>query len=649
VAGEDAPQLRFRRHAGLLGLVERVLLVCIPINGILTILDVFLYFGKSVWVQQYLAVFLGLIVTLVPLLAPATKTGFRDRLPWYDAVLSVLGFAVGLYVVLFYQDIVASSGLMPLDRTIMGTIAILLVLESCRRLLGWSLVVIIVLFILYGHYSYLLPEPLYSRGVPWIRLANYLYLDPGALFGLPLRIVGTTVLSFIFFGRMFFSTGGGTFLSDGAMSIMGRFRGGAAKASVLASSAFGTISGSPTANVVTTGFFTIPLMKKTGFTPHFAGAVEATASTGGQIIPPVMGVTAFLMAELLSMPYAQVALAALIPGVIYYIGVFIQVDLEAAKMNLKGIPGEALPSFKKVLLANWMFLIPIAVLIYCLFISLIDPDMAGLYTVAATLIIAMFRRGSRIKLTTLLKILEGTGESLLEIGIIVAAAGLILGVMAVSGLGFSFSLALTQMAGDNFLLLLLLAALGAIVLGMGMPVLPAYVLVVLLVAPALIKAGMIPIVAHMFVFYFAVLSFLTPPICLAVYTAASLANSSPMKTALQALRLGIAAYIFPFVFAFSPALLCVGPLGKVLSAAFLAVLGIIVLSIGFEGYLLRRLHWVERILSILGGIGLMSPSWAGRGLGVALAAVALFFHFEKGRIQSPSRRRGKDLEAVDHR
>jgi len=416
---------------------------------------------------------------------------------------------------------------------------------------------------------------------------------------------------------------------------MGRFRGGAAKASVLASSAFGTISGSPTANVVTTGFFTIPLMKKTGFMPHFAAAVEATASTGGQIMPPVMGITAFLMAELLNMPYAKIALAALVPGVIYYIGVFIQVDLEAAKMDLRGVPREALPSLKKVMVEHWMFLIPIAVLIYLLFVALLDPDLAGLYTVAATLIVSLFKKASRVSLGKLMGILEGTGEALLEIGMIVGAAGLILGVMAVSGLGFSFSLALTEIAGDNFILLLLMAAAGAIVLGMGMPVLAAYVLVVLLVSPALIKVGMVPLVAHMFVFYFAVLSFLTPPICLAVYTAASLANSNPMKTAVQAVRLGIAAYIFPFVFAFSPSLLFVGPIPKVLSATLLAIVGIIFLSFAFEGYLRRHLGWFDRALSAIGGIGLMSPSWTARGIGAVLAVIVLLRHLGKGKKALP--------------
>lgn len=629
---EGSPQPRFRRHTGLLGLIEKILLICIPVTGVVTILDVFLYFGKSVWVEQYMAVFLGIIMTLVPLLIPATKASPRDKLPWYDAIFSAIGFAIGLYVVIFYPDIVATSGLTPLDRTILGAIAVLFILESCRRLLGWALVTIVALFILYAHFSYLFPGPLYSRGVPWVRLANYLYLDPGALFGVPVRIAGTIVLAFIFFGQVFFNTGGGNVLTDGAMSLMGKYRGGPAKVAVLSSMAFGTISGSAVGNVVTTGTFTIPLMKRIGYPPYFAAAVEATASTGGQIMPPVMGVTAFLMAELLNMPYAEVALAAMLPAILYYLGVFMQVDLEAAKKGLKGLPSKMLPSFRKVLFDGWIFIIPVIVLVYTLFILYLEPDKAGLYTIASTFIICIFKKTSRISLKKLLAILESVGEALIEIAVVVSAAGLIIGVMSVSGLGFSFSLALIELAGGNYFLLLLVAALGASILGMGMPVLASYILIVPLVAPALVHLGMPPICAHMFVFYYAVLSFLTPPVCLSVYAACSIANSKLMPTALQALRLGIAAYTVPFVFAFNPALLLIGPPVKVVTIFVFTMLGIMVLSVGLEGYLLRDLKWFERILAIVSAIGLMTSSWLFRGTGAAIILILLFRQWGANRL-----------------
>ena len=348
-------------------------------------------------------------------------------------------------------------------------------------------------------------------------------------------------------------------------------------------------------------------------------------------MPPVMGVTAFLMAELLGIPYAKVALAALMPAIIYYFGVFMQVDLEAAKRGLSGLPLETLPSIRKVVLDGWIFIIPVAVLIYTLFVLFFDPDIAGLYSLVSVFVVSMFKKDSRLTLKKLLDVLESTGEALIELGIIVGAAGLIVGVMAVSGLGFSFSLAITKLAGGNFFLLLVLAAVGAIILGMGMPVLAAYVLVVLLVAPALTQIGMAPLAAHMFVFYFAVLSFLTPPICLSVYAASSIASAKPMPTALQAVRLGIAAYIVPFVFAFSPSLLLMGTPAKVLLAIILAMLGILVLSTGLEGYLFRELRWFERIMAVASGFGLMMPSWLGRGAGASIVLALLLHQWLAGR------------------
>lgn len=612
-------QIRFIKHKGILGIIEKILLICIPINGIIAIVDIFLYFGKSVWIEQYMAIFLGLILTLFPLLVPAKKESLHGKVRWHDIILSILGFLVGLYVVIFYPDIVATSGLTPLDRTIMGSITILLILEGCRRLIGWPLVGVVSVFILYAHFSYILPEPLYSSGVPWVRLANYLFLDPSALLGVPIKITGTIVLSFILFGQIFFTTGGGNFLTDSALSIMGRYRGGPAKVAVLSSMAFGTISGSAVGNVVTTGTFTIPLMKRIGYPSHFAGAVEATASTGGQIMPPVMGVTAFLMAELLNIPYAQVAISALLPAILYYLGLFIQVDLEAGKLGLKGLPSDTLPLFRKVILEGWLFIIPLIVLVYTLFILYLEPDKAGLYSIASAIIICLFRKTSQLNIKTLLSILQNVGESLIEIGIVTGAAGLIIGVMSLSGLGFSFSLALTELAGRDYFLLLLLSALGASILGMGMPVLASYILVVPLVAPALINLGMPPISAHLFVFYYAVLSFLTPPVCLSVYAASSIANSKLMPTALQSLRLGIAAYIVPFIFAYHPALLLKGTFFEVMLAIITAFVGIIFIAIAIEGYLFRDLKWYQRLFLCTGGLLSLIPGWRTDILGLVIA------------------------------
>jgi TRAP transporter 4TM/12TM fusion protein len=629
---ETSPKTRFRRHKGLLGSIEKASLICIPLAGVVGILDVFLYFGISVYIQQYLAVLLGLVLALVPLLVPAAKGSPKDRLPWYDAILSLGGLMVGLYMVILYPSIAVTTGMLTLDRIILGALAIVLVLESCRRLLGWPLVIIVTLFILYAHFSDIFPGALYGRGIPLARLATYLYVDENALFSIAMRVTGTIVLAFVLFGQAIFATGGGQFLTNLAMSLMGRFRGGPAKVSVIASSSFGMMSGSAVANVATTGVVTIPLMKKSGYPSYYAGAVEATASSGGQIMPPVMGAAAFLMAQFLGMPYAKVVVAAIVPAILYYVGVFVQVDLEAVKRNLKGLPREVLPSHKGVLLHGWIFFIPVVVLVYSLFILFLDPDVAGLYSVVSVLVVAMLKKESRINLRKLLAILENTGEGLLEISVIAAAAGLILGVVSITGLGFAFSLALIQMSGGNLFILLLLAAAGAIVLGMGMTVTAAYILVVILIAPALIELGIIPIVAHMFVFYFAILSFLTPPICLAAYTGASIAGSKPMQTAWQAMRLGVAAYIVPFIFAYSPALLLIGSPVEIIRAIISGLMGMILIAIGLEGYLFRHLGWFQRILSFGSGIGLMAPFWFSKGIGMALLLVLLLQQWAANRL-----------------
>ncbi len=615
---ESTAQSRFRRHKGTIGLLERILLVLIPITGIAGILNIFLYFGISLWIQQYLAVLLALALALTPLLVPATSKSPRDTLTWYDASLSVAGFVIGLYLALFYPNLQATAGVLTVERVILGTIAILLVLESCRRMLGWLIVVIILLFVLYPHFADFFPGPLHGRPVPWERLAVYLYIDEGALLGVPLRVTGTIVLAFILFGQALFAVGGEKFFTDAAISLMGRFRGGPAKATVIASGVFGIISGSVVANIATTGVVTIPMMKRLGYQPHFAAAVEATTGCGDQLAPPIMGTVAFIMATFLGVPYWKVALAALIPSILYYLGIFMQIHFHATRTGLRGLSPEGLPSFKKVMLENWIFIIPGLVIIYTMFIRQLEPDVTGLWAVVSVFIISMLKKASILNLRGLFAIFESAGEGLLEILVIAAMAGFAVGAVLLSALGHSLSLALLQLAGGNLFTLLLVTAMAAMVLGLGVSTTPVYIIVVILLAPALIQAGMIPLSAHLFVLYYAVLGFLTPPEMMAVYTAASIAHSEPMKTAWQAMRLGIAAYLVPFVFAFDSSLLLQGSPVEIVPSTILAVLGMIVLSAGIEGCLFRNLKWFKRVLLIAGAAGLLSPLWMARGLGVAI-------------------------------
>lgn len=623
---------RFRRPGGILGYWEDILLILVPVIGVISILNLPLYFGLSFYIQQYLAVFFGLIMALVFLLVPLKKGAPKDRLPWYDLIFSMLGLMAGVYLALYYKEIVVEMGLLTPLRVGLGTIAILLILEASRRVLGWPFLTIVLLFMFYALFTFLFPGRLYGKGVSWPRLATFLYLDPQGILGIAIEVAATVVFAFVFFGQALFRTGGGEFFTDSAMALMGRYRGGPAKVSVMASSLFGTMSGSAVANVVTTGSVTIPLMKKSGYPPYFAGAVEATASSGGQIMPPIMGAAAFLMATFLGMPYGKVALSAAIPALLYYMAVFIQVDLEAAKNGLQGLPSEKLPRLFLVLRKGWLFLIPLAVLIYALFIRVIEADRAGLYATASVFLICCLRKEDRLGLIRLIKILKETGEGMIEIGIVCCAAGLIIGIVSLTGLGFTFSQALISLAGGSKLLLLVLGAAGAIILGMGMTVTAAYILMIILIAPALIQLGIPPLSAHLFVFYFAVMSFLTPPICLAVYAAASLAGADMMKTAFQAIKLGIAAYIVPFLFAYHPSLLLQGNIFDILHAVMTAMIGISLLAIGAEGFLFRELNWVKRGLLILGGLGCLIPGWRSDIVGLIVGIPIVLLEWKRIRV-----------------
>jgi TRAP transporter 4TM/12TM fusion protein len=629
---ESVEESRFRRLGGILGYWENALLASVPLMGVISILNLPLYFGLTFFIQQYFAIFFGLIMALVFILVPMGKGAPRDRLPWYDLIFSFLGLILGVYLAVYYKEIVVELGLLVPLRIVLGTIAIVLLLEASRRVLGWPFLTIVLLFMFYALFTFLFPGALYGKGVSWSRLATFLYLDPQGILGIAIEVSATVVLAFVFFGQALFRTGGGEFFTNSAMALMGQYRGGPAKVAVLASSLFGTISGSAVANVVTTGSVTIPLMKKTGYPPFFAGAVEATASSGGQIMPPIMGAAAFLMATFLGISYAKVALSAAIPAILYYLAVFIQVDLEAAKNGLKGLPSNMLPKLSVVFHKGWPFFVPLSILIYTLFVMMLEPDKAGLYTTATVFLICSIRREDRLNLKKMARILKETGEGMLEVGVVCSAAGLIIGIVSLTGLGFTFSQALVNLAGGSTLILLILGAVGAIILGMGMTVTAAYLLMVILIAPALIQLGVAPLNAHMFVFYFAVMSFLTPPICLAVYAAASLAGADMMKTAFQAIKLGIGAYIVPFLFAYHPSLLLQGDLIEIIHAVMTAMIGISLMAIGVEGFLFRKLNWFKRIFLTLGGLGCMIPGWRSDLIGLVIGIPIIVWEWKANRL-----------------
>lgn len=619
MAIDSEQQDRFRRFTGALGIITRAILGAIPGCGIIYVLRIPERLGLVPFREQYLGVFLTLVLVSTFLKVPATKHSPRGKLPWYDFFLILASLAAGGYLSLFYPDLVYTMGRILPANVILGGITVFLVLEACRRLLGHTVMGLGLFFVLYAHFSYLLPGILGTREIPWVRLFTFFYLDSGALLGVPLYLAGTVVFAFMFFGWCLFAVGAGQFVSDIAMGLFGRYGGGPAKVAVIASGLFGSISGSPSANVATTGIVTIPLMKKVGYSPEFAAAVEATASTGGLLLPPVMGAIAFIIAEFLEISYAKVATSAAVPAILYYIAVYLQLQLRAQKDGLRGLPPETLPSVKKAIKRGWIFVLPMIALIYFIFVLNFSPDLSGIYAAAIALVTSLFMKEGRISPGKFLSIFIMTGQAVLEVAVICAMAGFIIGSLSITGLGLSLSNTILVISGGNIALLLVMAAGASFVLGMGMPLIGTYLLLVILIAPALVESGVPPLAAHLFVMYFGTLSFLTPPVCISVYVAAGIANSHTMRSGFQAMRLAIVAYIAPFVFVYSPSLLLMGSVKDIIFVVATAFLGIVSLAVGLEGYLFSKTGIVGRVGFLLGGLMLVIPIRS-----VSLAGLLLF-------------------------
>ncbi|MGD9075418.1 MAG: TRAP transporter fused permease subunit [Desulfobacteraceae bacterium] len=618
---------RTRRHGGLLGIAERILLISIPIIGSIFILYIPQRLGIRVWVEQYLAIFLGLTLFTAFLTTPATRLAPTKKLPWYDAVLCILTVAVSGYVTINWPDIVDTGGIITGARVALGITSIGLLLEATRRFFGWTLVVLVIIFILYALLTHLFPGPLYGRSIPWRRLCVGLFLDKSALFGITLKVAATVVLAFVVFGQLLFATGGGKGIIDLTLTVFGKMKGGAAKVPVVASGAFGSLSGIAVANVYATGQLTIPLMKRYKIEPHVAGAIEAVASTGGLILPPVMGVVAFIMATFLNITYAEVCIAAALPAILYYLALYIQVDRFVARQGYARLPAEERPSIK--ISECWIFILPIGVLIYTLFFMGLEAEACALYAAGTVVVVSLFRKQNRLTFRKFALALEASGQGILEISVVCGIAGFIIGVVMFTGLGFSLTQVLVELCRGNLFLLLIFAAFMCIILGMGMPIVTVYIITAIIVAPVLSSLGVSDLVAHMFVYYWGMLSFLTPPIMLSVFAASTLAQANHWATARLGMRLGIAAYIVPFAFVYNPALLAEGSPLKIVITALTAVLGIGMVAIGLEGYILGNLKWTQRILLVIGGLAFLVPSGIATFAGLGLAVLLLCWEWTR--------------------
>ncbi len=620
---ESAPPTKFRSLAGPAKALERGLLCALALAGAAWAAEAHILLGLAVFKEQYLGLVLALALPAAFIGVKARARERGGRVPWHDWLLAAAGAGVGGYLLVRYPAIAYQLGVLTPDKVWLGAAAVLLVLEATRRMVGWSLVILAAVFILYAKFAYLLPGFLYAKGSSWERIASYLYLDASGLLGLPLSVAASIVVAFILFGQALYAVGGDKFLTDLALAAMGRYRGGSAKVAVVSSSLFGTVSGSAVSNVVVDGAITIPMMKRTGYPGHLAAATEAVASTGGQIMPPVMGVAAFLIAEFLNIPFGEVALAAALPACLYYLALFTQVDLEAAKHGLAGLPRSELPQLARIMRRGWVFFVPLAVLVYTLMIAVWEPGKAGMAAVLATLLVGLLQQATRPSFHAVLKALEATARTLLEIVVISGVAGFVIGALQLSGLAFKMSLILTTLAGGSALLLLGLTAVVCIVLGMGMPTAVVYIMLAVLVGPTLVQLGVAPLGAHLFLFYFGMLSMITPPVCLATYAAASLARADFWQTGWAGMRMGIVAYVVPFIFVFHPALLFKGTPMEILLAAATAAIGVILMGIGLAGFLFRPLGLPARAVTTLAGLLLIPPPSSGLWLASNIAGLAL--------------------------
>ena len=578
--------------------------------------------------QQQRAAHLLFVLFLVFLIYPARRGIDKKKLPLYDLALILLSIVSTGYILVNYEYIAFDriyyvTPLLPIEKVLAG-ITIILILEAARRTVGLFLTGVAAFFLIYVFICPYLPGILYHPPIKLDLFLDLQYLVKVGIFGIPLGISATYIVLFIIFGAFMLQTGFGEFVTDVASGITGRTRGGPAKVAVFSSALFGTISGSGSANVAVTGTFTIPMMKRIGFKPHFAGAVEAAASTGGQIMPPIMGAAAFIMAEYTGIPYIQIIKHAIIPAILYFVAAFFMVDLEAAKNGIRGLSKEELPPWKRKVLVYGHLLIPIVLLLYFLAIGR-TLFYAVTVSIFGIFIFSFLRKATRLNLQKLITALSEGARATLIVAVACAIAGLMIGCIYITGIGDRFISLVVELSAGHLMIGLIITMLAAIILGMGMPTSAAYILMIALVIPALIKIGVMPLAAHMFAFYFACLSLVTPPVATASYVAAGIAQSSMTKTGWTSARVAAAAYIVPFMFVYAPALLFIGSPGEIIWTTITALIGVYALAIGLQGFRDIPLNPVQRALALGASILMIFPGWLTDIPGVLLLASLYFW------------------------
>ncbi len=560
-------------------------------------------------------------LTLVYLLYPSSKKFSRTSLHPLDIILAVLAAAVTLYVFINYEDLVFRAGRVTTIDMIVGVIAIILVLEAARRVIGWPMVIIALAFIAYALLGPMIPGELAHRGVKIEDLVQHLFYTTEGIFGIPIGVSSTFIFMFLLFGAYLEKTGMGEFFIDLANSIAGGSAGGPAKVAVISSGCMGTLTGSSVANVVGTGSFTIPMMKKLGYKPEFAGAVEATASTGGQLMPPIMGAAAFLMAEFTNTPYVNVIAAAVIPALLYYLGVWSGVHFEAKKLGLEGMTKDKLPKVSKVMKERGHLLVPILIVLYLL-IAGYTPIRAALGAIASSIIVSAIKKDTRLSLKDVFEGLVNGARSALTVIAACATAGIIIGVVTQTGLGLKMGSVLVSVANGKLILTLFFTMLTSLILGIGVPTTANYVITSTIAAPALVLLGVPVMAAHMFAFYFGIVADVTPPVCLAAVAASGVAKSEPMRTGVQAARLAIAAFLIPYIFVYSPQLLLIDVNAmQIIIIIITSIVGIISVASALTGYFITNMTTIERLIFLVGGVMLVTTNIAVNGVAIIFLAV----------------------------
>lgn len=581
---------------------------------------------------RHRSIHVGMILFMTFAVYPAFKKSSRKVIAWYDYILMILSIVIPAYMWINYQAIIDRVGDANQMDVIMGTILVFLVIEAARRITGWALPLIGIIFMIYalmgarqGLIPINVPGVFLHRGFQWTKLIGHLFSNTEGIYGTSVNVASTYIFLFIVFGEVMNKCGMGKFFNDIAIGLAGHTKGGPAKVAVIAAGLLGSINGSAIANVVTTGAFTIPLMKKIGYSKEFSGAVSSTASVGGQLLPPIMGAAAFIMAETLGIKYKEIVVSAAIPALIYYLGIIFQIQMRASKDKLDGMPKDQLPNVKETMKVYGHLIIPILFLVYMLFFSGYTVIKGAFLTILMTIVVAQLKKETRMSLKDIEQAFIASAKSTVSVAIACACVGIVIGVSSLTGFTINMASTIISLGGKSLMLTLVFTMVTCMILGMGLPSIPAYIITVTIAAPALIELGIRPLAAHLFCFYFAMFANITPPVALASFAAAGISGGNPMKTGIVSVKLALAGFIIPYMFVYNNQLLLVDTTFiQGIQVAITACVGVFLISAAVEGFLFTKVNVLMRIIMLIGAFLLIDSSLITDLLGITTLVVTVF-------------------------